>query len=100
MKFPALYFMKSIFSVFVLSLVCIAGAWAGTGGTEFAAAETSVMGMLSGSGGRLVVAFAFIIGGIFAAFTQRYMMAGGGFLLALIVSIGPSVTNSLISGLV
>lgn len=92
--------MYWIFATAALLLLCALNAVAGTGGTEFSAAEAAATGAIQGAGGRLIIIIGLIIGTIFAAATQRMMAALGFLALTLIISFGPTISSGMISGVI
>jgi conjugal transfer pilus assembly protein TraA len=86
--------------VLVMSLLMLASAHAGTGGTEFADIYTLISGWAAGTLGKVIAVSLFLVG-VAAGIIQQSLMAAvlgvGG---ALVVNYGPTVIDGIISAVI
>ena len=80
------------------AVVGCAGAVAGTGGTEFTGAMTTIRDWFEGDLGRLIAVAALGIGLAIGVIQQSIMAVVVGFAMALALSQGPGVVVALLGG--
>ncbi len=99
-------FLPSRKSLLIAALVVLAlivmttAAKAGVTGTEFQATYDLIVGWAKGYLGKIFAVAAFLIGCGFSAARQNPMPAIFGLVLALIISFGPSLIESILTAIV
>ncbi len=81
----------------VLSLICPALSFAGTGGTEFNSAYTTLTTWLQGDLGRLIAAALLVVGLVMGVVRQSIMAAVPAIACGLVATVAPTIIGAVVT---
>jgi conjugal transfer pilus assembly protein TraA len=80
----------------VLCLTLSSASFAGTGGTEFTSAYTTLTGWLQGDLGRLIAASLLVVGLVMGVVRQSIMAAVPAIACGLVATVAPTVIGAVV----
>jgi conjugal transfer pilus assembly protein TraA len=86
-----------------LAIIALAGpglSLAGTGGTEFTVAYTTITGWLQGDLGRLLAASLLIVGLVMGVVRQSIMAAVPAIAAGLVATVGPTIIGAVVTAVI
>jgi conjugal transfer pilus assembly protein TraA len=87
----------AVISIVVLALLCPTITLAGTGGTEFTTAYTTITTWLQGDLGRLIAASLLIVGLIMGVVRQSIMAAVPAIACGLVATVAPTIISAVVT---
>lgn len=88
-----------LLSLFTFAITCLAlssTSFAGTGGTEFTPAYTTLTGWLQGDLGRLIAASLLVVGLVMGVIRQSIMAAVPAIACGLVATVAPTVIGAVV----
>jgi conjugal transfer pilus assembly protein TraA len=84
----------------VLTLLVPAMSFAGTGGTEFNVAYTTLTGWLQGDLGRLIAAALLVVGLVMGVVRQSIMAAVPAIACGLVATVAPTIIGAVVTAVI
>jgi conjugal transfer pilus assembly protein TraA len=87
----------AVIATLIVALICPALSFAGTGGTEFNSAYTTLTSWLQGDLGRLIAAALLVVGLVMGVVRQSIMAAVPAIACGLVATVAPTIIGAVVT---
>jgi conjugal transfer pilus assembly protein TraA len=87
----------AVITTLIVALICPALSFAGTGGTEFNSAYTTLTSWLQGDLGRLIAAALLVVGLVMGVVRQSIMAAVPAIACGLVATVAPTIIGAVVT---